>query len=75
MLAADGTGWDHWDALLGGGGSTLLGESCLDALRTLEGKYDLTESEKRMMAQAPHRQTAETDPTRSAYECFRNRSQ
>ena len=46
------------DASLGGGGSTLLGESCLDALRTLEGKYDLTESEKRMMAQALHRQTA-----------------
>ena len=53
-------GWDGMrrDALLGGGGSTLLGESCLDALRTLEGKYDLTESEKRMMAQALHRQTA-----------------
>ncbi len=26
--------------------------SCLTALRTLETKYDLTESEKRMMAQA-----------------------
>ena len=48
------------DALLGGGGSTLLGESCLDALRTLEGKYDLTESEKRMMAQALHRQPKPT---------------